>query len=651
MSTHGLFGVALAAFALASGAAAPVAGQAAASLPGKEQAAGANRFEKDGVVVDFSARPRMGGRAELMDGDTAEVSFRITDGNGQPIRSLRPAGWMDIGRALETKGERSLDCKGKISLYMKGIVGIRPMLDLNSYYLLVMNKDPSISVIDPLVGMTGRTNLLATVVLQRPGQDWVKSRDDKRVYVSMPRASQVAVVDADAFKVIGNVRTGENPTRVALQPDGRYLWVGNDAEPGKESGVTMIDTETLQPVATIATGRGHHEIAFSSDDRYAFVSNRADGNVSVIDIRAKTKIKDVATGGVPISLDYSRQSGALYVADGKQGVVSVVDGRRHEVTARIELKPGLGPLRFTPDGRYALVVNPQQDAVYVIDPGTNRLKHTVVVSGEPYQITFTRAFAHVRSLASERVSIIPLASLAGEVAPSPNNYAAGAGAPRQAGDLVLAPQIALATGGAAVLVVNPADGGIHYYMEGMNAPSGSFKSYGHAPRAVEVVDRSLRELEPGVYSTKVSIPVAGSYDVAFIMDQPRVIHCFTVTAKENPLVKKLRPAFSVEYLVAERDVAVGASVPLRLRLIDPELHGPRAGLKDVVLTSFVAPGYDKTQALAREVEPGVYEALVKASMAGTMYVYVAVPSLKLRNNDLVFLSLRAKESTHVGKAQ
>jgi len=339
------------------------------------------------------------------------------------------------------------------------------------------------------------------------------------------------------------------------------------------------------------------------------------------------------------------------VADGKQGVVSVIDGRRYAVTARIELKPGLGPLRFTPDGRYALVVNPQQDAVYVIDPGTNRLKHSLVVSGEPYQITFTPAFAHVRSLASERVSMIRLAELPkGEVS-APNNYPAGVGGPKQAGDLVLAPQIAMGTGGAAVLVVNPTDGAIHYYMEGMNAPSGAFKSYGHAPRAVEVVDRSLRELEPGVYSTKVTIPVAGDYDVAFIMDQPRVIHCFTLTAKENPLVKQVRPMFSVEYLVAERDVAVGASVPVRFRLIDPELRGPRAGLKDVVLTSFVAPGIDKTQVLAREVEPGVYEAQVKASSAGALYVYVAVPSLNLRNNDLIFLSLRAKESIHVGKAQ
>ena len=631
MKLHRLPGVALAAFALTCAA------------------ADANRFEKDGVVVEFSAGPVAPGRTELLDGDSAQIKFRITDASGQPMKSLRPAGWMDIGKTLEVRGEQTLQCKDKISLYLRGIVGIRPMLDLNSYYLLVLNKDPSISVIDPLVGMTGRTNLLATIVLKKPGQDWVKSRDNKRLYVSMPRASQVAVVDADAFKVLTNLDTGENPARVALQPDGRYLWVGNDAEPGRQSGVTMIDTETLKPVATIATGKGHHEIAFSGDDRYAFVTNRADGNVSVIDVAARAKVRDVATGGVPISLDYSTQSGALYVADGKQGVVSVVDGKRHEVVARIALKPGLGPLRFTPDGRHALVVNPQRDAVYVIDPGTNRLKHSLVVSGEPYQITFTPAFAHVRSLASERVSMIRLAELSSDTVSAANNYAAGVGGPKQAGDLVLAPQIAMGTGGAAVLVVNPADGAIHYYMEGMNAPSGAFKSYGHAPRAVEVVDRSLRELQPGVYSTKVSIPVAGTYDVAFIMDQPRVIHCFTVAAKENPLIKSVRPAFSVEYLVKEREIAVGRSVPVRLKLLDPAL-APRAGLKDVVLTYFVAPGSDKTQTLAREVEPGVYEAQVKAPSAGTLYAYVAVPSLKLKNNDLIFLSLQAKENTHVGKA-
>jgi YVTN family beta-propeller protein len=130
------------------------------------------------------------------------------------------------------------------------------------------------------------------------------------------------------------------------------------------------------------------------------VTNRSDGTVSVIDVRERKKVRDVATGPMPISLDYSKLARALYVADGREGVVVAVDGVRHEVVARIPVKPGLGPLRVTPDGRYVLAVNSLESVVHVIDASTNRVAHELAVGAEPYQIATTRNFAHVRSLGS-----------------------------------------------------------------------------------------------------------------------------------------------------------------------------------------------------------------------------------------------------------
>jgi hypothetical protein len=45
----------------------------------------------------------------------------------------------------------------------------------------------------------------------------------------MPLVNQVAVVDTSTWKVVANIDTGMKPARVRLQPDERYLWVGNDA--------------------------------------------------------------------------------------------------------------------------------------------------------------------------------------------------------------------------------------------------------------------------------------------------------------------------------------------------------------------------------------------------------------------------------------
>src|SRR6266545_612 len=187
------------------------------------------------------------------------------------------------------------------------------------------------------------TNLLTMVFLKSPGEDWVLSRDRRRLFVSMPLANQVAVVDAATWKVVANMDVGDRPTRLALQPDEKYLWVANDAasEAGDGSGVTIIDSAELKVVARLPTGAGHHEIAFTADNRYAFVTNQRAGTLSIIDVPKLAKIKDLQTGPAPVSLAFSPLSQAVYVVDEAEGAVTVVDRQRHEISARLKTKPGL----------------------------------------------------------------------------------------------------------------------------------------------------------------------------------------------------------------------------------------------------------------------------------------------------------------------
>jgi YVTN family beta-propeller protein len=432
-----------------------------------------------------------------MEDEFVEIRFQVKDaGTGQPVRGLNPAAWMDIGQAIEGKGGEQRDCREKVGLYLKGIVGIRPLVDLNAYYLLVMNQDASLSVIDPVVSMTGVTSLYAQVLLERPAADWARGANGRKLYVSMPRADKVAVVNTETFKLEGTVKAGEAPTRTVVQPDGKYLWVGNDAASGSRSGVTVIDTEKQEPVATIPTGRGHHEIAVSTDDRYAFVTNRDSGTVSVVDVRALKKVKDVVTGPTPISVAFSALSRAAYVADGRSGTVTVIDGGSLETLTRVTAKPGLGPLRFSPDGRWGFVVNPTENAAYVIDAAENKLAHTIPLPGKPYQVSFTRVFAYLRLIDSERVQMVNLGTLGEGKKPTVQSFPAGAIAPKAAGELAIADSISPANIEAAVFVVNPAEGFTYYYMEGMNSPMGTFQAYGKKGTAGLVSTGASRRRRP-----------------------------------------------------------------------------------------------------------------------------------------------------------
>ncbi|HEX9181250.1 MAG TPA: cytochrome D1 domain-containing protein, partial [Burkholderiales bacterium] len=484
-TTLGLAALALSAAATAATEAKPADPAKSGEMKAREAKADeSKRLVRDGLIIDFEAVPVEG--KELMEGMLAEVRFRFTDERtGKPVQGVRPGAWMDVGANIQGQaGAEQKECKEKIGLYLKGAVGIRPLADLNGYYLLVLNRDPTITVIDPMVSMAGRTSTLTSIQLKRPPLDWTNYGDAKRLFVTMPSGGKVAVVDTETLKVVQDIDAGKEPSRIVLQPDGRYLWVGNNGREAKDSGVTVIDPQTMKVVKQLTTGKGHHEIAISADNRHAFITNRDEGTVTVVDVGTLEKVKDIKTGSLPLSVAYSKLSGAAYVADGKEGTIAVIDGTKLELVTKIKAKPGLGPLRFTPDGRFAMVVNTAESVVNVIDPASNEIIHSPKVQAEPYQVVYTRDFAYVRGLGSERVTMINLSSLGKGKQPIVQSFAAGTVAPKKGGDLPLADTMTAALGEAAAFVVSPADNATYFYMEGMNAPMSSYQGRGSLGRAV-----------------------------------------------------------------------------------------------------------------------------------------------------------------------
>jgi YVTN family beta-propeller protein len=338
---------------------------------------------------------------------------------------------------------------------------------------------------------------------------------------------------------------------------------------------------------------------------------------------------------------HSPLSRSVYVADGKDGRVTVIDGDKLEISARIDLKPGLGPLRMSPDGRFALAVNPQEDLVHVIDVASNERVQDVGIAGQPFQVTFSKTFAYVRAMHSERVSMINLASLGKGRQASVQYVAAGSQPPKVGGGVAIADSVAAAASEGTVFIVNPADGTTYYYMEGMNATSSNYRVYGSSPRAVTVVDRSLKEVEPGVYAGRVRIPVAGKYDIAFMLQSPQVLHCFSADAAENPAIAKDRDPLKIEYVTTQRQYKVGETAAIRFRVGDGMTGQPKTGLAGLKALYFLAPGRMRTEVGVVEVGEGLYEARVALAEAGGWYVYIGAPALKIGYERLPFFSLLA----------
>ncbi|HEU4795049.1 MAG TPA: cytochrome D1 domain-containing protein [Pyrinomonadaceae bacterium] len=609
------------------------------------QKTGPQKIEREGVEVEFTIEPikEAGKSAELLEAKEAIVRFTIKDKTSKtPLSGVKPAVW------LTHRGENETDekqCREKIQSFLQGSLRSRPDVDLNAYYLLALNEEANISVIDPLLGF-GTSKLLTLVMLKSPGEDWAQKIGDAKLFVSMPLVNQVAVVDTRTWKVVANIDTGLKPSRVRLQPDEKYLWVGNDA--AGSGGVTVIDTTTFKVVGQVATGNGHHEIEFSSDNRFAFITNQQDGTLSVIDIQKLAKVKDLKTGAPATSIALSSLANALYLVNEAEGTITVVDTRSQQIATRFQTKPGVKNVRFAPGGRWGFVPNPKENVVYVFDASTNRLAHTITVDAGPDQVAFTDTFAYLRSTGSTEVSMVRLSTLTGQ--PDVAKFPGGQNAPAEASLETIADAIVPAPEGNSVLVANPADRIIYYYSEGMAAPMGSFQNYRRKPRGLMVIDRSLREVSSGVYSATTKLPKSGAYDVAFLLDSPRVTHCFSAEAKPNPDVPRDKQvAIRIEYLSNDKELRPEENYKLRFKIVDTKTLKAKSDLKDVRVLTMLTSGIWQKRDFARPVGDGVYELDLKVPRTGAYFIFVESKSQGVSFRQLPYLTLQTAAATAVNK--
>lgn len=601
-------------------------------------------LEDMGIAVTYSIAPLKGKNKwdAIYAGDDVEVRFEITDATtGSPLSNVNPGAW------IHGKGQTQAEtCKEKIQSFLNASLSTRAEHDLNVFYVLALNDEPSITVVDPLFGYGG-TQLLAMIRLPGVGEDWLLSQDQRRLYVTMPHINQVAVIDTANWEIIHRVTVGVQPTRIRMQPDGKYLWISciERTADGVQGIVSVIDTDTQEVAANLKIGRGHHEIAFSEDSAFAYISNNETASVAVVDVQALKTLKTIKIGSSAGELVYSSESRCAYVVDGVDGKIAVIDGYRHALITHIPAKPGLGTIKIMPDDRYVFVANLNEATVEVIDVARNAIIQTADVGPEPDQIFFTMNIAYVRSRGSELILMIPLDHVGNDGPLSVVDFSGGHTPFGMEEHPSLAGGIDQAPSGLAVVVSNPVDKTIYYYREGMAAPMGHYTNYGREPRGVLVVDRSLNEVSPGVYTTQLKLDNSGAYDVAFLLDVPPLVHCFDLNVENRPgaIVKDKRKPIMIEPILDNRQVVAGESVRIRFAVRDTATGQPRDDLKDLNVVAFSAGNWQRRQ-WAKHTKNGIYEANIVLPRSGAYYVFCQVASLGLHYRDFPSISIRASSA-------
>jgi YVTN family beta-propeller protein len=600
-------------------------------------------IEKNGIRISFEVAHVgiLSGRGEsFREGDPVLFRFAISDTTtNAPIPGVFPAAWLDLRRNDEIPVANS--CEVKAQKYLRGGTFSQAALDLNSYYVLALNDDATISVVDPLFGF-GTTKLLALIPLTGNGYDWVTTKDQTKLFVSIPDQGKIAVVDTVNWEVLKYLDAGIKPTRVVLQPDGEYLWVAGGGS--SQSSVAAFRADSLELAARLPVGKGSHELVVASDSRFVFVTNGEDDSISVIDARSLKAITDIQIGRGPVSAAYSELANAVYVSQTDAGSIAVIDAKSLNIIKTIQADPGVAEIAVAPGGRYVFVVNRKKDLVQIIDSSINEIVQSGTVGKAPFQISFTSDFAYINHLGSADVYMIQLDQVGRKGSPLAVLTFPGGQQPL-GGTWINSPasRVVPASGENAVLVANAPDKQVYYYKEGMAAPMGSFSNYGRQPMAAHVIDRSLRErASRGVYQTAAQLPKPGLYDVVFFLDSPRFVNCFEFAVEPNPAIEAERNAgkVAVTALAPQTPPKLGEELRFKFRIVDQATKKPISGLTDVVIVTFLAPGTWHRREVAKEEGDGVYSIGFNPPQPGVYYGHVQCGSVNLQFGNPNYLTVR-----------
>lgn len=158
------------------------------------------------------------------------------------------------------------------------------------------------------------------------------------------------------------------PQKLAVSPDGRRLLVPLNLA----DAAAIVDLAGPGQVRYVKTGSYPYGAAIVPGNRIGLVSNEAAGTLSVVDLRAGTKISDIAVGpplSHPAGIVVDRAGRRAYVALSASGQVVVVDVRKRAVERTISVgrDAGLGTMPV------AVALSPNEDRLYVAESGADEL--------------------------------------------------------------------------------------------------------------------------------------------------------------------------------------------------------------------------------------------------------------------------------------
>lgn len=270
-----------------------------------------------------------------------------------------------------------------IALSLSTIACAEPPPGATGPVLLIGNKgEDTVSFVDLATGKE-----LGRSPTGKAPHEIAISPDGKRAAVVAYGGKTIDILDVATRAKVKTIdlAPNEGPHGIAWLKDGRIIVTTE-----RSQSLAVVDPAAGKVTASIKTDQqGTHMVAVSSDRNIAYTANIGSGTVSVIDLTAGRKLRDIAVGGRPEGIALTPDDLTLWVGDLEGARVQVFDTATYDKLG--EIKTGGVPIRVaaSPDGKWVVTSNLQAGGLTIIDAATRQHVRDVPISGsgEAGQVT------------------------------------------------------------------------------------------------------------------------------------------------------------------------------------------------------------------------------------------------------------------------
>jgi len=186
-------------------------------------------------------------------------------------------------------------------------------------------------------GASGYKVIKTVPISGEGGWDYIYvDSEARRIYVS--HATQVVVLDADSFEVVGNIPDTQGVHGIAIASDLGRGFTSN----GRSNDVTIFDLKTLKTIGTVKTDINPDAIVYDSVSKRVFTFNGRGKNTTAINAADGTVAGTLALGGKP-EFAVADGKGSIFVNNEDTSELIQIDSQKITETHRWPLAPCKSP--------------------------------------------------------------------------------------------------------------------------------------------------------------------------------------------------------------------------------------------------------------------------------------------------------------------